>query len=545
MKQGYAIGLLLLLSVLSACHRPIVETPGSTSQQQELSVIDSLMWTQPDSALTRLFHCYDTVSDRHYANLLLAELLYKNYYEQTNRGELLKAVAFYDSVSCPFLAARAHYINGVGYYEHDSVVPACAEYLKTLEIMEERFTEKELVGNKAQFMAMTYTRLTDIFSGQYLHEQAIYFGKQSLSYYYKYDVEPWHIAWMLDETGSHYTMMEQWDSASCFYDKALEVLQDTNGRTYRDIMAARSILSYNKGEKPQKNLELFRCLLSKAEDKQEYLARCLSIGDIFYTESVFDSAWKYLSLVFNESDNIDSKKQAAEWLVDICWSQNKKPDLYAEFLVPFANKEENKSITKSRLTEIYNAFCQKELYIQHQRVIEQNKKRVVAILLGLLLGFAIIAVLYYRKKRKVEFFENQINEEHSLSKKKENLLHFLNERICQEIILSIQQNNIKRSAVPSDYPELILKDVQLQQLALTVKYYFGSFEERLEHFGLKPNSILVNMCHLYLLGLDEKQAAILLNRDYSSIKRYEKKLKNCFETREKLVAFLRRLVLYN
>ncbi|MBP5573928.1 MAG: hypothetical protein J6X40_07160, partial [Bacteroidales bacterium] len=137
--------------------------------------IDSLMWTQPDSALNQLIQYYDTVSDRHYANLLLAELLYKNYYEQTNRTELLKAVAYYDSLSCPFLAARAHYINGVGYYERDSVVLACEEYLKAVEIMEEHFAEKELVKQKAQFMALTYTHLCGLFSDQYLHEQAIYF----------------------------------------------------------------------------------------------------------------------------------------------------------------------------------------------------------------------------------------------------------------------------------------------------------------------------------------------------------------------------------
>ena len=57
--------------------------------------------------------------------------------------------------------------------------------------------------------------------------------------------------------------------------------------------------------------------------------------------------------------------------------------------------------------------------------------------------------------------------------------------------------------------------------------------------GVKTNTALVNLCHLYLLGMDEKQAAILLNRDYSSIKRYEKKLKTIFETQESMVSFLR------
>ena len=69
--------------------------------------------------------------------------------------------------------------------------------------------------------------------------------------------------------------------------------------------------------------------------------------------------------------------------------------------------------------------------------------------------------------------------------------------------------------------------------------YFGSFESILSQRGVKTNPALVNLCHLYLLGMDEKQAAILLNRDYSSIKRYEKKLKTIFETQESMVSFLR------
>ena len=113
MRHWRILGLLFFAVLLMACHRPAAETRHTTfpPQSLELAAVDSLLWTQPDSALTRLISCYDTVDDRHFSNLLLAELLYKNDYEQTNRTELLKAVAFYDFVSCPFLAARAHYIT--------------------------------------------------------------------------------------------------------------------------------------------------------------------------------------------------------------------------------------------------------------------------------------------------------------------------------------------------------------------------------------------------------------------------------------------------
>ena len=98
----------------SACNR-LVETHHGTSLptdvSPELSAIDSLMWQRPDSALAVLRDYLDNdggdaarhastggTFDNHYAHLLLAELLYKNYQFQTNRAELLEAVDYYDSL---------------------------------------------------------------------------------------------------------------------------------------------------------------------------------------------------------------------------------------------------------------------------------------------------------------------------------------------------------------------------------------------------------------------------------------------------------------
>ena len=215
MKRWLHIAFAVVLAVFSACNRP-VETRHGTSlpsaASPQLQAIDSVMQQWPDSALALLLDCRDGVhtvstdpTDRHYYQLLLSEALYKNDSVQRNRKALQQAMAYFDSLVCgapppplkggaqragdskkisnptpnlAFLDARAHYINGVGYYERDSVVEACAEYLKTLEVMEGHFEERELVGKKAQFMALTSTRLTELFSDFYLHNQTIYFGKK-------------------------------------------------------------------------------------------------------------------------------------------------------------------------------------------------------------------------------------------------------------------------------------------------------------------------------------------------------------------------------
>ena len=553
--------LVFLTAVLAtACCTRLHRQADGQAAVAELSAIDSLMWSQPDSAFAMLLsfaesHEVDSLDsyNEHYFHLLLSELIYKNDYTQTNRNELLQAVGYYDSLvdaggarlneGIVFLDARAHYINGVGFYERDSVVPACEQYMKALERMEERFSEKELTGKKAQFMAIAYTHLMNLFSDQYLHEQAIGFGRKSLFYYNKYEATPWHVSWVMDEIGSHYHMIDQLDSADYYYTKAIVLLPDSNNITYRDVSAGRTLLDYKKGNNPNKAIEMLRHLVNQAETEQEYLARCLNISELFYHEKLYDSASYYLTKVFYKSSNIVSKKQAAEWLVEIGEVQGKDTRLYSEFLVPFANQEENKSAEKSNLTGLYNEFSVKALANQHRQKMKDSITWTAFFIGGLLLMVSVFVILYHKKKEKLELLERQFQKMGSLNEKPSTMEQFLNEPICQEIIFTTRGKTIKRSYVSLKYPELVLNESQLFHLALTVDRYFGPIENLLEDCGINLNPTLLNQCRLYLLGMDAKQIAVLLDKDYSSIKRYENKLKTLFKTQKDMVVFMRELVL--
>jgi len=169
MKIHHIIGVLALLLVACTQSNKVPETSAPELAEEvegptyELSQIDTLMWHHPDSALAVMMEFAASpkadslnVFEKHYCQLLVSELLYKNDYGQSNRTELLQAVHYFDSlmqdpelVEGPsryvnvFLSARAHYMNGVGYYERDSVVAACGEYLKALEIVETHFPNLE------------------------------------------------------------------------------------------------------------------------------------------------------------------------------------------------------------------------------------------------------------------------------------------------------------------------------------------------------------------------------------------------------------------
>ena len=290
-----------MAALATACSTRLHRHADGLAPMAELTAIDSMMWSQPDSAFTQLLAFADNpladsldAFNGHYFHLLLSELLYKNDYAQTNRDDLLRAVAYLDSLCASdgsrrtpadlaFLDARAHYIEGVGYYEMDSVVPACEQYIQSVETMEERFSEKELTGHKAQFMALAFTRLTDVFSDQYLHEQAISFAKRSIPYYESWETGSWRLAWALQEIGAHYDMMQLFDSAEYYYDSALALLVDTNSQIYRDVASRKAFLSYEKQQNTDESVSVLLHIANLAENDMERAARFLSIGEIYST----------------------------------------------------------------------------------------------------------------------------------------------------------------------------------------------------------------------------------------------------------------------
>ena len=143
MKRWFYIGIVLLVAVLVGCNTPPpVGHPlskGEGPAHEALEGIDSLMWKEPDSALKVMLEFAGSPEadgldafEGHYCQVLIAELLYKNYYKQSNRKELVKAVHYFDSIVGmdgadaygkadtrgvsvqeleAFLAARAHYIR--------------------------------------------------------------------------------------------------------------------------------------------------------------------------------------------------------------------------------------------------------------------------------------------------------------------------------------------------------------------------------------------------------------------------------------------------
>ena len=553
----------------------------------ELAAIDSLMWRQPDSALAVLQQFAaspkaDSLDEfnEHYCQLLISELLYKNDYGQSNRPALQQTVRYFDSLclckgvarnisAIAFLDARAHYINGVGYYERDSAVDACKEYLKALEVMESHFEEKELVGNKAIFMALTCTRLTDLYADDFLQEQALDFGKLSLKYYQKYDAQPSHIAWVLNELGFIYDIMGQLDSSDYYYSCAVDILPDTINPTYRDITTRQALLSYKKDHQPEKSLALLYRLAQLAESNHELLARYLVIGDIYYYEGHYDSAWVYLKQVYDNTSAPDSKMLATERLQEISIKNGDtlKAREYALARSQYVTAKDEDGKLHSTLTGLCQQYEQIKQETQHRLKVQKATRRW-GIVLGIVLALAVVVSVFLTLSRKrnqrlktekedvgrlleterhahkmqqsslsnrlkrsneeLRELKGQIKRQDELKASLKQTESFADEPICRLIMERVNEGKFKSKMDYTFYKDYALDNDQISALHKAADRHFNQFTMRISKAYPELTRLDLDYCCLYLLGLSDSDISALMQRAYNTVNERNSKLRRVF-----------------
>jgi len=408
---------------------------GEGPAHEALEGIESLMWKGADSALKVMMEFAGSPEadgmdafEGHYCQVLVAELLFKNYYKQSNREEVLKAVRYFDSIvgmdgadargkadtrgvsvqRDAFLAARAHYINGVGYYERDSLIEACGEYLNALQMMEGHFEEKVLVEHKARFMALTYNRLGDLFSEQYMQEPAIYCIKQSLIFDRIAHSSPSNIANILYHLGKQYDKLNEAHSAAYYYEKALETMPDRNTMLYRDVVTSKALFECKGNGNVVIALDSMKSMAAQAASDTERLNRFLTIGGVYKSLGQYDSAKVYLEPVF-EKDS-DKASIAAKYLRDMALAEGDtlKANQYSLVFAKDAAAAPENLFRASQLNDLFQNYLQKkqEKADAERRLAEQEAARLrwkrglavtVVVMMALVLG-----LWWWLAKRKKE-----------------------------------------------------------------------------------------------------------------------------------------------
>ena len=609
MKRMVWIGIVFFL-VVAACTRPdddLVETRHGTSLppitvSPELSAIDSLMWRQPDSALACLIPYFDTCCrdakfcvsttteyNRHYAHLLLSELLYKNDYAQTNRPALRQAVAYFDSIlQVPepvegpsfkrnaFLTARAHYINGVGYYERDSIVPACAEYLKALELMESRFDEKDLMGKKARFMTYTYNRLGDLFSEQFMMEPSIDSYKHSYDYSVISPISSYSVSNALYRIGKQYNKKGDKDSADYYYTQALVNMPDSTNLYYRDMVSTKALLSYQMTHQAEISLDQLKQMATLAEDDDERLTRYMVIGNIFFEEGMYDSALLYLEPVLENKRNRFLQIRVANYLRIIYDSlgNKEKSNECLHYLALHSETGAENSVMVSQLSEMYKAYLSRKQEEEAAEKREAVVKKAIEIVVPVVVALALIIIItaklrskkllqeqreeserllgeteqqhmeaieaerqahrmeqaaisgrLKRKNEEVRELRDQIKRQEELEATPKHAESFVDEPICQLILERVNEGLFKAQMDCKIYKDSALDKEQVMALREAADRHLSVFTTRLKKAYPELTNSDLDYCCLYLLGLSDADISALMQKAYSTVSQRSRKIK--------------------
>ena len=561
---------------------------GTPSQRgtasRTLENIDSLMWRQPDSAFAMLQEFASSAAadgldefDGHYCQVLIAELLYKNDYGQSNREELLEAVSYFDSLIIAderseseqdrnaFLDARAHYINGVGYAEKDSVVEACGEYLCALRTMESHYPENELVGTKARFMVLTYNRLVDLFSDQYMPESVIICSKQALHYDAIEPLSPTNRANVLYRIGTHYDMLKEADSAAFYYEAAMKAMTGRSSLVYRDLISSMAYHEYSIHHDTMNSFDSLKRMATLSVGERERLIRFLTIGAIYHDMGQYDSAKVYLEPVLENSP--DKAEIAAGFLRDIAISEadTLKTEQYARLLVKDASKEVESQARVSKLNDIFQQHLQWEQEradAERQGKVRVQRNRMIVATGILAVLAALTAWLLYRRKmkaereahrlekasmsgrlkksnREVKELKDQIKRQEEVNAKPQQAESFTDEPICRLIMERVHEGQFKAQMDCKLYQDAALSKEQVTALRDAADRHFNLFTVRLAkaYPNLTKNDL--DYCCLYLLGLSDADISALMQRAYTTVNDRGRKMKAIFGTEEPLSTTLR------
>ena len=600
------------MAVMVGCKPPTTSprpSPGGEGvASRTLENIDSLMWVEADSALKVMLEFAGSeeadsigVFEGHYCQVLVAELLFKNDYAQSNRAEVLKAVGYFDSIDDGFLAARAHYINGVGFYERDSVVAACGEYLKALEMVETHFPGIETrhgtslqPNHLPRFMALTYGRLGDLFSGQFMQEPAIVCYKKSFVFSKIEATSANGIARLMISIGKQYDVLSQTDSTGYYYNEAFKYLADTNNLAYRDLISGLALYNYYSGKGVEPAVCDLKRMTTQTTDEDERLTRFFTIGSIYFENSQYDSALVYLVPVFENKDNVSFKRDAARSLRDIYQIQGDslKATYFALYLAenPVHEGESNRQV--SHLNELFQQHLQwgqERAEAERQEAARLRRNRMIVVVSVLVVVAALLAWLLIRRKMKQQRdaasqqmeavqeahrLESQRmeaeREAHRLEKasmsgrlKRSNqelrelkdqmrqqagngapkqeaqAVSFNDEPICRLIMERVNEGQFKAQMDCKLYQDYALGKEQVMALREAADRHFGQFTVRLAKAYPNLTRGDLDYCCLYLLGLSDADVAALMQKAYPTVSQRARKMKGIFGSEEPISATLR------
>lgn len=525
---------------------------------QELCAIDSLMQSSPDSALQMLLSFQaerGTSSDinAHYQALLTSEALYKTYNPQSDIAALQSATHYFDSMaSCHtdnddviLLSARSHYMNGAIFYENDSVVEACKEYLHTLEIIQNHFDIGNITSDKAKLMGLAYTRLGDLFYNNGMAQASVESFKNALDCFNM--VQGYSLANTYKSIASAYSLGSNNDSALIYYRKAINLSNRQNKiSVYSNSLSESAPVYYELGYTDSAFMMIRKALSLPVRDDLR-LAQYFTFGSLLAKECQYDSAINYLEKSIKRN-YFPTQVVSAEILMK-CYQALGDSTMMMHYKVIYGDNLDKyrKAVSyKTQLMNIYETY--KQNIVQHEHLKNIRKRNIYLIFVSLSLITVFIGtillikkqIINIRKKSQADIDEK--NRALAEMKRKIEANPFMSEPICKSILETANKQQFKSRVPCTAYIEYALSKEQLLALKDAMDRHYDNFTQWIcKEYPELTNDDIDYLC-LYHLGLKDTDIFALMQRAYPTIGERSRKLKRIFNSDEPLHTIIKNIV---
>ena len=533
-----------------------------------LKTINDTITTNPEEAL-KLLHGIDKpiidniFSEQEYNEyqILLSEVNYKNFYNQTNHNEVINASNYFDSLNLlypqnteiTFLYSKSLYYKAVGFEELENTKDAFKSYLKSLELLEDINLNKKKINKNAaneiqHFKALIYTRLGDILYWHDVYDEAIECITNANTLFYLENNQ--------NALSRNNIILAVIYGLNFNHDKALHHLSiadsileinNVEGSLKNDIERTKASVMYNIGYKE----EAFNSVLKQyktLDNPKQIMEAAGVLGDMYYSKKVYDSAIYYYEKYF--PDNKFSKINAANNIIEISiiTGNNELITKYAPSLAEETNKEIMLSSIKTELTSLYHKYSiKKDTNTLYNTIFKYLIILSITTIAIFILGLNVIKLRKRKYNKEISEKSNYINslqkkiektssenkhiklqiknlEDEILNIKKKNRLDHVS---FEQKIDSIKEhaiykrlydisinNNIKTNTL---YPDLELNDFEQKELIELFNSTLDNGFNRIisEHKGLKYHDLLY-FC-LYIIGFDEKHISAVTGKTYNAV----------------------------
>ncbi|MBQ8959199.1 MAG: tetratricopeptide repeat protein [Bacteroidales bacterium] len=487
----------------------------------ELKALERLIETQPSAALDSVAWLKDQEAHTPFTELDACELRlrevqaqYKNRSLSTASPDLSPVLAFYDSLAVfyptdadlQFLRANAYYYKGAECAFASEDVMALTHYLKALQVMSLR---DDWSGNPyaKRFIALTFTRLSEILYRYGLQDEAFESCRKASSYY---ESEADLAAIMRFEAAIYQSQKD--------YDKALARFQESTEMVPMD-------------------------------DGQVQL----SVGAKLIELQQYDSAVPHLETAFDSGDRF-ARVEASAKLAAIYRDKGRADEelRYTRFYVENSMSETRLASRKLEIEYLYEDFNRPKEQVASSK--EPQASSPLWILMVLLAVIVFLAYIIVRNRKRISHIENKIStieqrygqgiadsdveieqvsqQLNNTHERPENTNKIDFDMAWQSYMESPMALKIKNSLDGKDimiknvgvFPKLKLKEMDYMGLVQAANRSFPDFSSRFLKDHPDLNVADVRHSCLALLGLNDAEIAVLEGISYSGTNRRTNKV---------------------